>query len=318
MLPAPSSATSDQTPSAARRLILTGRVQGLGVRPAIYRLATHLGLGGRVQNTARGVEIEVEGDASSVARFQAELPAALPRGSVVERLWEEDAEPCGVAQFTIVREPDDGPLAARVPADMAVCADCLNEIDNSQDRRFGYPFTSCTACGPRYTIIQRMPYERRDTTMAGFIFCPPCQQEYEQPGERRFHAQTNACSQCGPRVWAWTDKDERAARALRRCKTPSPHCAKAGSWLCAVLADTNCSADATNDEAVRRLRNRKGRRAKPLAVMVATPEDARQWTLLDAHEQEAMADRANPIVLLSRGATDPWLRPSIRVLTRWD
>ena len=318
MLPAPSSATSDQPPSAARRLILTGRVQGLGVRPAIYRLATHLGLGGRVQNTARGVEIEVEGDASSVARFRAELPASLPRGSVVERLWEEDAEPCGVAQFTIVREPDDGPLAARVPADMAVCADCLNEIDNSQDRRFGYPFTSCTACGPRYTIIQRMPYERRDTTMAGFIFCPPCRQEYEQPGERRFHAQTNACSQCGPRVWA-VDGQGRAcgsgAEALQNAiasTSPGRIVALRG------LGGYQLLADATNDEAVRRLRNRKGRRAKPLAVMVATPEDARHWALLDGTNRRRWPIVPTRSCSFPRGATDPWLRPSIRVLTRWD
>ena len=281
-------------PVAARRLILTGRVQGLGVRPAIYRLATHLGLGGRVQNTARGVEIEVEGNSLSVARFQAELPAALPRGSVVERLWEEDAKPVGLNQFTIVREPDAGPLAARVPADMAVCADCLHEIDDLQDRRVGYPFTSCTACGPRYTIIRRMPYERRDTTMSGFAFCPPCEQEYEQPGERRFHAQTNACGDCGPRVWA-VDGQGRACGSNDEALQNAIAALRHGRIVALRgLGGYQLLVDATNDEAVRRLRNRKGRRARPLAVMVATPEDARQWTLLDAHEQEATGRSREP------------------------
>ena len=210
-----------------------------------------------------------------------------------------------MAQFTIIREPDDGPLAARVPADMAVCADCLKEIDSSQDRRFGYPFTSCTACGPRYTIIQRMPYERRDTTMSGFVFCSPCQQEYEQPGERRFHAQTNACSQCGPRVWALDGQGRACGSGAEALQNAIATLRQGRIVALRGLGGYQLLVDATNDEAVRRLRNRKGRRAKPLAVMVATPEDARQWTLLDAYEQEAMADRANPIVLLSARGDRP-------------
>lgn len=299
MLPASSSDTSDPTRTAARRLVLAGRVQGLGVRPAIYRLATRLGLGGRVQNTARGVEIEVEGNARSVARFQVELPEALPRGSVLERLWDEDAEPSGAEQFTIVRESDDGPLAARVPSDMGVCADCLREIGDSRDRRFGYPFTSCTACGPRYTIIQRMPYERRDTTMAHFAFCPPCQQEYEQPGERRFHAQTNACSHCGPRVWA-NDEQERVIAAGDEAVRRVSAALRQGRILAVRgLGGYQLLVDATNDQAVRRLRERKRRRAKPLAVMVATLEDARNWALVDASEERSLTDRSNPIVLLT-------------------
>jgi hydrogenase maturation protein HypF len=278
-------------------LILNGRVQGLGVRPTIFRLATDLELAGCVRNTVRGVEIEVEGQPAAVSQFADLLPTVLPAGSVLERLTTEPAEPTGRREFTIVREPDAGPLSARVPADMGVCDDCVREVRDSADRRYRYPFTSCTACGPRYTIIQHMPYERHDITMSIFPFCDPCRREYEQPGARRFHAQTNACGDCGPRIWA-TDEQQRVS-ANGDDVLPAAVSALRQGKIVALrgIGGYQLLVDATNEEAVRRLRQRKLRKSKPLAVMVASPSDARRYTQLSERELNLLSDRSNPIVL---------------------
>ena len=294
----------------AIRLVLAGRVQGLGVRPAIYRLATRLGLGGNVRNTPRGVEIEVEGRPRAIAAFVARLPGGLPRGAEVER-WESRAvEPSGRDGFTILREPPDGALATRLPPDMGVCGECLREVDDPRDRRFRYPFTSCTACGPRYTIICRMPYERRDTTMAGFAFCAPCRDEYETPGERRFHAQTNACPACGPTVWAVDATRRLQARGEDAIRAASSLLRQGGIVALRGLGGYQLLVDATNDEAVRRLRQRKRRRGKPLAVLVAGLEEAARCAELDALERQTLADRRNPIVLL-RPKAEAGLAPGV-------
>lgn len=283
---------------SASRVILNGHVQGLGVRPAIVQLARQLALAGSVRNTARGVEIVVEGAAENVDAFVARLPKSLPRGAVVERLVREMAPVAGRSEFAIEIADDDGPIAARVPADMVVCPECLAEIRNDNDRRFEYPFTSCTACGPRFTIIRKMPYERPDTTMSAFVFCEPCRREYETPGDRRFHAQTNACPDCGPQVWCSdrhrTRLDE-GAQALSRAVRAIDH-----GQIVALrgIGGYQLLVDATDEQAVARLRQRKRRRGKPLAVMVRSVEEARRWALIDGDEQAALQHRANPIVLV--------------------
>ena len=179
--------------AAARRLVLAGGVQGLGVRPAIFRLARQMALNGTVRNTSRGVEIELEGSIEDVRRFSQLLPKSLPPAAALVKLKSERIAPSGRKGFTIVKEPPAGPLAARVPEDRGLCPECSREIASHADRRHRYPFTSCTQCGPRYTVIRAMPFERADTTMAEFLFCPDCRHEYERPGDRRFHAQTIAC-----------------------------------------------------------------------------------------------------------------------------
>ena len=193
--------------------MLGGRVQGLGVRPAIFRLAAEFGLGGTVRNTARGVEIEMEGPAATWSSSSADfrdrcrrrVPDAVARGADRHRAAANSSQS--------YKEPTDGPLAARVPEDRAVCPDCSREIEQLDDRRHRYPFTSCTQCGPRYTVIRAMPFERDDTAMAEFPLCADCRQEYERPGDRRFHAQTTACPACGPRVWCSdVDGGRQAAR----------------------------------------------------------------------------------------------------------
>ena len=276
---------------------MTGHVQGLGVRPAIFQLARRRNLGGSVRNTSRGVEIEIEGDETQVFDFLRVLPDSLPQDARVESLTTESVSPSGSSAFRIVRESAEGPLATRVPADRAVCPECLDEVNDSQDRRFAYPFTSCTACGPRYSIIRAMPYERTDTTMSEFPLCETCLCENRNRADRRFHAQTNACPECGPRVWC-TDRSRRivadgneairaAAAALRR------------SEIVALrgLGGYQLLADATNDEAVHELRRRKGRFGKPLAVIVDSLATARSLAVLNEVECQSLTAPTNPIVL---------------------
>lgn len=284
---------------AARRLLLRGHVQGLGVRPAIYRLAEEMGLTGYVQNTAGGVEILAEGPDELLAEFAAMLPDALPAGTILEKLIDEPARPGGRDNFVIVRQPAEGPLTARVPPDLAVCGDCLRETFDPGDRRFRYPLTSCTQCGPRYSIIRSMPYERPDTTMAPFPFCPACEAEYTLPSTRRFHAQTNACGQCGPQVWAVDaggrrrgDREDALRFALRTLH--------AGKILALKgVGGYQLLVDAASAEAVRRLRRRKHRPAKPLAVMVQSLAAAEELAHIDPAERDALCGPANPIVVLS-------------------
>ncbi len=295
---------------AARRLVLGGGVQGLGVRPAIFRLATQLALHGIVRNTSRGVEVEIEGPLEELDRFEQLLPHSLPAAASIVQLKCEQFGPIGREGFTIVKEPPAGPLAARVPEDRGLCPECSREIASRADRRRRYPFTSCTQCGPRYTVIRAMPFERADTTMAEFPLCPDCGNEYERPGDRRFHAQTTACGACGPRVWskdAASGETGHGEQALQAAVAQL----KAGKIVALRgLGGYQLLVDATNPIAVDRLRERKGRRAKPLAVMVDSVDAARRLAYLDDSELAAFNDAAAPIVLV-RAHANNGLAPAI-------
>lgn len=294
----------------ARRILLVGGVQGLGVRPAIYRLATQLALGGRVQNTARGVEIEIEGFAQAVRAFDEHLLASLPRAALVRKLSSEPMPPTGRTQFAIVHEPTSGPLIAHLPEDRALCAECAAEINDRGDRRHNYPFTSCTQCGPRYTVIHTMPFERPDTAMNDFPFCPHCQAEYTRPGDRRFHAQTMACPACGPQV-AFISNEGSTKHHGENALHAAVDLLRTGRILgLKGLGGYQLLVDATNQRAVERLRNRKLRHAKPLAVMAATLEDALQLADLNPTEKIAWLDASAPIVL-GRATSPSKLAPAI-------
>jgi hydrogenase maturation protein HypF len=293
---------------AASCFILTGGVQGLGVRPAISRLATRLGLAGTVRNTCRGVEIDIEGPHDRLKEFARLLPNCLPKSALVSQLNGSRFAPRGLAGFTIIKEPKTGPLSTRVPPDRGICSECLQEIFAHNDRRHLYPFTSCTQCGPRYTVIRSMPFERADTTMADFALCGVCRQEYDGPADRRFHAQTTACAACGPQVWSVKgsekSKGEHAIQTAIRSLKAGQIVAIRG------LGGYQLLVDATNQSAVERLRERKGRPAKPLAVMVESTEAARRLAFFDAHEIAAFEDSSAPIVLVRANARNG-LAPAI-------
>lgn len=285
-------------PLNARRLTLQGLVQGLGVRPAVYRLASELQLAGHVRNTSAGVEVVVEGLPEKVADFVERLPVMLPRGVRLDDLASAETEMTGADEFIIIRYQTDGPLATRVPRDVAVCDECLREINDNGDRRFRYSLTSCTQCGPRYSILRAMPYERPDTTMAEFTFCAPCNAEYHSPNSRRFHAQTNACATCGPAVWT-VDAECRQSGVGEDALRFAGQVLRCGKILAIKgVGGYQLLVDATNEQAVQRLRTRKHRPAKPLAIMIGSLAEARTVAFIDETERDALCSPTNPIVLL--------------------
>src|SRR5271157_4484500 len=185
------------------KLALRGAVQGVGFRPFVYRLAAQLGLRGWVNNSTQGLFIEVEGPPAQLEQFLLRLPAEKPPRSFIHSLEASWLDPVGYADFAIRHSESAGPKTALVLPDIATCPDCLREIFDPANRRFFYPFTNCTNCGPRFSILEALPYDRANTSMKNFPMCPRCQREYDDPRDRRFHAQPNACWICGPRVQLW-------------------------------------------------------------------------------------------------------------------
>jgi hydrogenase maturation protein HypF len=287
-------------PSAVVRvgLLVTGTVQGVGFRPFVWRLATALGLAGVARNTSDGVEIEVEGEARRVARFVSRVRADAPPVAAVEHVETRLLPVRGSPGFRIA--PSRGVAArTRLPADLAMCDECRREILDRRARRYRYPFTNCTRCGPRFTVITRLPYDRAATTLCRFAMCADCAREYEDPADRRFHAEPIACPRCGPRVWlegdtlpAAPDAIAAAARLLR------------GGAVLAVqgLGGVHLACDATNESAVRRLRGIKHRPHKPLAVMVKALRDAERLALVTDADRTLLGAPAAPIVVLARRA----------------
>ena len=184
-----------------RILHVRGVVQGVGFRPFVYRTAVELGLRGSVWNDADGVVIDVEGEPTAVDALVRQIALDAPPRASVDSLTTSDAVPSGVAAFTIAESEKGAPSRARVSPDLATCEACLRELFERRDRRFRYPFINCTDCGPRFSIVRGVPYDRARTTMASFDMCARCQAEYDDPLSRRFHAQPNACAECGPRIW---------------------------------------------------------------------------------------------------------------------
>jgi hydrogenase maturation protein HypF len=279
----------------ARRIVVEGVVQGVGFRPFIYALATRRRLAGWVRNTASGVEIEVEGPPDALEAFLGDLRGERPPLAHIERLREADVLPQGRDAFEI-ETSIDGDGYQPVSPDVATCPACLREIMDPRDRRSGYPFTNCTDCGPRFTIIRAVPYDRPNTTMAAFIMCSRCRAEYEDPRDRRFHAQPNACPDCGPRLsLSDASGDPLPGDALseaRRLLVSGRIVAIKG------VGGFHLACDATSEAAVSRLRERKGREGKPLAVMVADLRDAERLCVISTEERRLLTSTARPIVLL--------------------
>lgn len=308
-------AASDANP--ARAIVVQGVVQGVGFRPFVWRLATELALAGRVRNAAGRVEIEAAGPAPALDAFATRIRTDAPPRARVERVTVE-ALPAGVAAglprpFAI----DDSVVAAGAdrlfPPDIATCDDCLRELADPADRRFRYPFTNCTNCGPRATIIDELPYDRARTTMRAFPLCPACEAEYRDPANRRFHAEPVACPTCGPRL-SWRPTGAPAAISTGEDALAAAVSALLGGAIVAVkgLGGYHLACDATNDEAVRRLRDRKRRWAKPFAIMVADLAATEALCRVGTAERELLAAPARPIVLLeARRDGTPALAPSV-------
>jgi hydrogenase maturation protein HypF len=267
-----------------RRFRVRGVVQGVGFRPFVYGLARRHELGGFVLNDGEGVLIEAEG--SAVDRFAVELVSEAPPLARIASVSTQEIEPLGETGFAIVESRADG-RSALIPPDVAICDDCLRELFDAADRRYRYPFLNCSQCGPRFTIVRSVPYDRRSTTMAAFAMCGDCEREYENPADRRFHAEPTCCRACGPRLSMPLDE---AVSLLR-----------AGAIVAVKgLGGYHLACDATNEDAVARLRARKRREEKPFALMTASPEGLAEIT---ADEWALLRSPHRPIVLLPRLAT---------------
>ncbi|MBV8051767.1 MAG: carbamoyltransferase HypF, partial [Acidobacteriaceae bacterium] len=282
-----------------RQIEVSGIVQGVGFRPYIYRLATTRKLNGTIRNTAAGVTIEIQGPEEAVEDFLTSLPAEAPPLSRITGFVVQDVPCNGDAEFRIVHSHGGEEVRTLISPDVAICNDCLRELFDPADRRCRYPFINCTNCGPRFTIVRDIPYDRPSTSMAVFPMCPECQAEYENPLDRRFHAQPNACWKCGPQVELW----DRSGRAIH-CRDPIAEAASAlrAGLIVAVkgLGGFHLAADATNRAAVALLRQRKRRVEKPFAIMVPDVAAAQDICELDDSARKVLESIQRPIVLVPK------------------
>jgi hydrogenase maturation protein HypF len=276
------------------RIRVAGVVQGVGFRPYVHRLASELGLAGHVGNDAAGVVIEVEGAPGAVERFEGRLARDAPPLARVDAVETDPVAVLGEARFRIV-ESGGGAGRTYVSPDVAVCDDCLAELRSADDRRYRHPFITCTNCGPRFTITERLPYDRPNTTMAGFELCPACAAQYHDPGDRRFHAQPLACPACGPHLWfeGHDGGDDGDAMAAAWAVLDA-----GGIVAVKGVGGFHLACDARSDAAVGELRRRKHRPGKPFAVMVADLAAAASIAAIGAAEAAALSSPARPIVLI--------------------
>ena len=282
-----------------KRIELQGLVQGVGFRPYVFRLASEIGITGHIANTSLGVTVEAEGEAEAVKDFLRRLPAELPPLARITQI-EAVAVPCrGGDGFRILPSSKQARAEALIAADVATCADCLRELFDPADRRFGYPFINCTNCGPRFTIVRNIPYDRPATAMARFPLCARCQREYDDPLNRRFHAQPNACWECGPRAALW-DAEGRPLEAADPVAAAAEAIARGQIIAVKGLGGFHLAVNAGDEEAVGRLRQRKGRVEKPFAVMASDLAAAEQFCQVDELARQALTLVERPIVLLPR------------------
>ena len=287
-------------PTERWKISISGIVQGVGFRPFVYRLALARGLAGFVANTPEGVVVEAQGSAPRLRDFLAALRREAPPLAWIGEIGSSSLALGDEEGFALLPSTASGPVSTLISPDVAVCEACLAEFLNPTDRRFRYPFINCTNCGPRYTIVERIPYDRPFTTMRGFVMCAACQREYDDPADRRFHAQPNCCPDCGPQLSLVgaagkrvAERGEALSEALRRL---------AAGEIVAVkgIGGFHLAVDAANGQAIERLRQRKGRAAKPLAVMVADLATARKLCQLEALAEQALTSQARPIVLAAK------------------
>jgi len=290
------------------KLVVRGAVQGVGFRPFVFRLATELQLTGWVNNSTQGVFIEVEGPRATLKKFLLRLGKERPPRSFIQSLESTWLDVAGFKDFEIRESETGGGKTALVLPDIATCPDCLREIFDPKNRRYCYPFTNCTNCGPRFSIIESLPYDRVNTSMKSFAMCPQCQAEYDDPRDRRFHAQPNACPACGPHLELWG-----RSRACKSAENPCSHERGHSALLAAAgairagkivavkgLGGFHLMVDARSDKAVRRLRQRKHREEKPFALMFPSLETVRAACEVSPLEERLLRSPEAPIVLLKK------------------
>jgi hydrogenase maturation protein HypF len=323
-------------PSTARRRIrirLCGIVQGVGFRPFVHNLARELRLGGYVSNSSAGLVAEVEGEAAALDRFVQTVTAEPPSLAWIQETEITEVEAVGEEAFVIRGSVAVAGEFALVSPDVATCEECFGDFTRPDDRRYGYPFTNCTNCGPRYTIVQDIPYDRPNTTMSAFLMCEACRAEYEDPDNRRFHAQPNACPECGPRVWgcsgsvasdrsltvaarqALASRDRKGAGSSALLEEARRRLAAGEILAIKGLGGFHLACDARNPAAVARLRARKRRSDKPFAVMARDLAAVEEVCALAGADRAALSSPRRPIVILPRLAALPEaLAPGNRTL----
>ncbi|MCG3148753.1 MAG: Carbamoyltransferase HypF [Verrucomicrobiae bacterium] len=289
------------------RARIHGRVQGVGFRPTVYRYATHLGLAGYVCNGPHGVTLEVEGEDLNVGLFFTRLTGAPPPQASIENIEKQVLGTKGYERFEVIESEPDGELAMHITPDLALCDDCARELRDPRNRRYGYAFTNCTNCGPRFTIIRDLPYDRANTSMAGFAMCPPCDHEYHNPHDRRFHAQPDACPKCGPQLQLMvTGGTSELSQPLQKTE----ELLRRGRIVAIKsLGGFHLACDALSREAVARLRHRKQRPHKSFAVMFRDLVAVRKYCQVNEAEEAELLSSAHPIVVLK--SKSPALQPTI-------
>lgn len=289
----------------AYRITIYGRVQGVGFRPSVYRAARLMGIRGTVSNTPEGAVIETEGSRRRVDSFLKKIIASLPPRAAITRLKTERIPPRRFTDFAIQTSRGGKTVSAEFPADIALCENCRKELFTPSDRRYRYPFLNCTDCGPRFSIVRSLPYDRPKTTMSAFRMCPACRKEYGNPADRRFHAQPDACPVCGPKLSLLSsgfekiaERDDAMVGAVRLLRSGKILAIKS-------LGGYHLACDAQNRRAVGLLRARKERAHKPLAVMLPDVESASRAGRVGPEEKKALLSAASPIVLLEKLKNGP-------------
>ncbi len=302
ILSAPAEIGRVRPPRALERLkmIVRGAVQGVGFRPFVYRLAAELRLNGSVSNTAQGVFIEVEGRRNLLEQFKRRIQTEKPTRAIVQSIESSFLDAIGYDTFEICESEEHGDKTAFILPDIATCVDCLREIFDPNNRRFRYPFTNCTNCGPRFSIVEALPYDRSKTSMKKFVMCHECEAEYHDPLDRRFHAQPNACPKCGPHLEVWS-KDGGAISMRDDALRVAANGVRTGQIVALKgLGGFQLIVDARNEAAVVRLRERKHREEKPFALMYPSVAAVRDDRDISELEERLLLSPESPIVLVGR------------------
>jgi hydrogenase maturation protein HypF len=298
---------------------ITGIVQGVGFRPFVFNLAKSLGLKGYVLNDSSGVTIEIEGEEASLCLFRETLLKSPPPSADIQSIEEEISEKIeNHPDFKIKNSADNGEKTVMIPPDIATCRDCIDEMENPHDRRHDYPFINCTNCGPRFTIINNTPYDRKHTSMADFIMCDYCRNQYENPEDRRFHAQPLACPACGPQLTLYDNEGNDIESSTVDIIHKVVSYLKEGKIVAIKgLGGYHLAVDALNEDAVKELRTRKNREEKPFAVMAENLETARKYCRVSDEEKALLNSSRKPIVLLEKlpeSSMAPSVAPNNRYL----